>query len=558
MESPLSTSAHRALQIDEVLTSVFRHLSPYIWERQVLLASPDGLHIDYGKDFSHLAADALPRADNQQALVRCSLVSRTFCPHALKVLWRTLPNLRPVQHLLNSMQFSYADLESGTPYHTFPAHIDTSSLTARKWRRYHWYASCIVGVRAVIDYNALEEWSDRGGPPLLPKLQSARFRLDPRSINRALRLLVTSVRDLTINLDSSGVHWEGSPLSTADILRAAARRAPATEVLNVTFKAPPKDLLPILPLFKHLRALVITGWMTPSFHEAIEVLEHLELLYVKLYWTHHADASLRDLQLRRCSSIKAFVALTLSEPILCALRMTEFPVLERVRLEVWPHASDATEALTQIMDTLHKHAPKLRSFVLTTRSAAKHGDRPPPRLATVLDPLLEHAALETLSVTLEDNYAFALTRADILAFAVAWPNIVTLHLAHAPARSPDALPPLVTVLDFVAACPRLETLVLCARFDCTSRDTWRDAAIPPHSLRGLFLGLNAETGSYRPDKTWRALAAVLDRCFPHLDVGRNLVRAAVVEAQTMELWQGVLQHLQDIRAGGRRSLSPEL
>lgn len=143
---------------------------------------------------------------------------------------------------------------------TFPMHIEPSSLTARKWRWYLWYASCIIGVCSVIDYNALEEWSDRGGPPLLPKLQSAHFQLDPRSINRALRLLVTSVRDLTINFDSNSVHWEGSPLSTADILWATARRAPAMEVLNVTFKAPPKDLLPILPQFKHLRALVVTGW----------------------------------------------------------------------------------------------------------------------------------------------------------------------------------------------------------------------------------------------------------------------------------------------------------
>lgn len=117
MESQLSTLAHRALQIDEVLTLVFCHLSPYIWERQVLLASPDGLRIDFGKDFSHLVADTLPRADNQKALVHCSQVSCTFCPHALKVLWQTLPNLRPVQHLLDSMQFSYVDPESGTPCH---------------------------------------------------------------------------------------------------------------------------------------------------------------------------------------------------------------------------------------------------------------------------------------------------------------------------------------------------------------------------------------------------------------------------------------------------------
>lgn len=129
---------------------------------------------------------------------------------------------------------------------------------------------------------------------------------------------------------------------------------------------------------------------------------------------------------------------------------------------------------------------------------------------------LQHSALETLSVALEDNYAFALTHADISASSGAWPKLV-----HAPARSFDKLLPIVTVLDFVAACPRLETLVLCVPLDCTTRDTWRDAAIPPHPLRGLFLGLDAETGSYRPDKTWRALAAVLDRCFLHLDVRVN-------------------------------------
>ncbi|CDO71818.1 hypothetical protein BN946_scf184939.g42 [Trametes cinnabarina] len=164
--------------------------------------------------------------------------------------------------------------------------------------------------------------------------------------------------------------------------------------------------------------------------------------------------------------------------------------------------------------------------------------------------------MESLSFTLEDNYAFALPREDILAMSSAWPNIVNLTLAHAPTSNQEGLSPVMTVLELANALPRLRKLVLCARFDCTGRDVWRDASIPPHPLRELFLGLDPETGSYRPDTTWRALASVLDRCFPCLSTKDDLVWPAVVGAKAMEIWQSVLKHLQDIRAGGRRSLSP--
>ncbi|KAI9061187.1 hypothetical protein FKP32DRAFT_1678515 [Trametes sanguinea] len=554
--SPMCTAVERALQVEEVLARIFRHLSPYAWDRKTLLTVLDSLDIDPAKDFSHLGVDTDPLIDNRRALVQCARVSRMIAPHALKVLWRTLPDLRPLAHLLDAMAFSYGDVENGVPYHTFPFHIDLPAHP-RGWPRYRWYASCVVGVRSVIDYNALEDWSDKGGPPLLPSLQSARFAIDPRAINRTLRLFSPGLRDLTVNFDSPSNHiTETSRFTTADVLTAAAASAPTVEMLNVTFRGPPKDLTPVLPRFFNLRLLVITGWMTPSLHEAISALEHLEMLYVKLYWSRRAEASMLNLPTRQFCPVKTLVALTFSEPIFQALKATVFPLLERARLEIWPHSSDATDMLIQTMGHLTTHAPKLQTITLTTRSAFAHGDRPPPRLATLLEPLLHHPVVESVSITLEDNYAFALPREDILGMASAWPNMVHLTLAHAPTRNQEGLPPIMTVLELVNALPRLRTLVLCARFDCTGRDTWRDATIPRHALRRLFLGLNSETGSYRPDKTWRALASVLDRCFPLLSTKCDLVRPAVVGSQAMELWQGVMQHLQDIRAGGRRSLSP--
>ncbi|KAI0366171.1 hypothetical protein BV20DRAFT_972202 [Pilatotrama ljubarskyi] len=548
---------HRALHVEEILATIVRHLTPYVWDRREVLSVPDGLDVGPVKDLSLLGVDDLPSLDNQRALVQCARVSRAFSLHALKVLWRTLPDLRPLQRLLDSMGFSYADLNEGTPVHTLPIGFEPSSQV-REWRRYRWYASCVTGVRSVINCNALEEWSDRGGPPVLPRLQSARFQLDPRSINRSLRLLNSCMRDLTLDFDSANSSAGGtSRWNSADVLDAVARSAPGMEVLNVTFRAPPQDVSPVIPHLVHLRVLVVTGWMTPSLHATIENLKHLEHLYVKLYWTRHAEASsLRNLQRRRCFSVKTLVALSLTEPFVLSLQVIDFPALEHTRLEVWPHSSDATEGLTQIMQTLCNSAPKLRSLVLTTRSAAAYGDRPPSRLLTVIEPLLQHRVLETLSLTLQENYAFALTREDILSFASAWPNIVTLNVAHAPTPSRDALPPVMSFLELVRACPRLETLVLCARFDCSARRTWRDTTIAPHPLRGLFLGLDPETGSYRPDKTWHALAAILDRCFPSLDAELDLVLAEVVGTKTVETWNSVLQHLQEIRAGERRSMSP--
>ncbi|KAI0351757.1 hypothetical protein OH77DRAFT_851932 [Trametes cingulata] len=555
----MSVSTHRALQVEDILATIVRHLSPYVWDRQAILATPDGLDVGPVKDFSLLGVDGIPSVENQRALLQCARVSRTFSSHALKVLWRTLPNFQPLRHLLDLMGFSYADLVEGAPIHTLPSDFEPIAHV-QEWRRYRWYASCVVAVRSVINCNALDEWSDKGGPPVLPRLQSARFQLDPRSINRSLRLLNSSMRDLTLDFDSSSHRaWETSGWSTENVLDAVARSAPGVQVLNVTFRAPPQDISPVLPRLRHLRVLVITGWMTPSLHAAIEALEYLELLYLKLYWTRHAEGNLGDLQLRQYPSVKTLVVFTLSEPAILALQATEFPALERARLEIWPYSSDATEGLVQIIQTLHRNAPKLRSLILTTSSAAVYGDRPPPRLSTVLKPLLQHHVLETLSVTLQENYAFAVTREDILSFASAWPNIVRLDLAHAPTLSGDSLPPVVTFLELVTACPRLETLVLCARFDCSARDTWRDTVIPPHPLRELFLGLEPETGSYRPDKTWRALAGVLHRCFPCLELKRDLVRADVVGAQTLEIWNGVLQQVQEIREDGGSSLSaPEL
>ncbi|KAI0635544.1 hypothetical protein C8Q77DRAFT_575789 [Trametes polyzona] len=549
------TSTSLALQTEEVLVAVFRHLSPYVWDRQTLLTSPDYLDIDPRKDLSHFGADVLYNSENKRALVQCARVSRAFCPHALKVLWRTLPNLRPLERLLDLFQFSYADLEAGTPIHVSDIRTP-STCNEGNWLT-STDASCIFRRCNTIcaGRSQLAE-IPLGGPPSLPKLQRARFRLDSRSINRTLRFVTPTARDLTLNFDSPGM-WGGSCLNAEDVLAAAARRAPALEVLDVTFRSPPKKPLPQFP---NLRVLAMTAWMTPQLHQAIEKLERLELLYMKLYQQRHTEGSTLALQQRRRCLVKTFIVLTLTDSVVSALQMTDFPALERTRLEVWPHSSDASEGLRQIVDSLHKYAPALHTFVLTTRSAYQHGDRPPPRLISIIEPFLEHPVLETLSLTLEDHYAFALTRTDILAFAGAWPNIVTLHLAHAPApaASGDPLPPVTTVLELAAACPRLETLVLCAKFDCTGRDAWRNAAIAPHPLRALFLGLDAETGSYRPDKTWRALAEVLDRCFPHLDTARELVHPAVVGAKAVGIWQMVIQSLLEIRAGDRRSYTPEL
>lgn len=419
----------------------------------------------------------------------------------------------------------------------------------QEWHRFRWYASCVVRVRAIIDHNALEQWSDRGGPPLLPSLQSARFRFDPRCVQRMLRLLSAPMRDLTLDFDSpSHRTWDGSRMSTADILSNMAARSPDVEILNLTFRTYPQDVCPVLPKFSRLRLLVITGWMTPSLHEAIEALNHLETLYVKLYWAR-AEAGMESLQVRRYLSVKTIVILTLSEPLISAFRSTTFPMLESARLEVWPHSSDATEGLTQAMENLRNHAPRLRSFCLTTRSAAAHGDRPSPQLVTVIEPLLRIPILETLSLTLEDNYSFALTRTDILSFPAAWPHISTLVLAHAPLATASAAPSIKVFFELITACPRLETLVLCARFDCGGRAEWQDVSVPPHAaLRGLFLGLLLETGSYNPDRTWRALAAAVDRAVPWMDLDCKLVRPEVVGAQAVETWRGVVELMRDLRS----------
>ena len=113
----MSTSVDRALQVEEILGTIFRHISPYVWDRKAVLTVPNRVNLNHGKDFSHLGVDALPCMENQTALVQCARVSRTIGPHALKVLWRTLPDIRPLLHLLNVMGFSYGDSASGMPFH---------------------------------------------------------------------------------------------------------------------------------------------------------------------------------------------------------------------------------------------------------------------------------------------------------------------------------------------------------------------------------------------------------------------------------------------------------
>ncbi|KAI0822566.1 hypothetical protein BC628DRAFT_1327265 [Trametes gibbosa] len=544
----LSMSTHKALQVEEILSTIFRHLSPYAWNRQVALAAPEELGLAMGKDLARLGLDCKPCTENLRTLARAARVSRSFTAPALKVLWRTLPDLRPLLHVLEVMGFSYEDLELGIPIHTFPASIKPPNRV-QEWERYRWYASSVVGIRAAVDYDALEQWSDKGGPPLLPDIQSAQFRFDPRCVHRMLRLLTPSLYDLTLEFDSPNNRSHNGPrMSSVDILATAAARAPFVEVLNLTFGSYPKNLSSLLPRFSRLRVLIVTGWLTPSLHAAIEALEHLETLYVKLYWSR-ADGDLQDLHIRQYRSVKTIVVLTLSEAMIRALSSAEFPSLEHIRLEVWPHSSDATEVLTRAMESMREHSPRLWSFCLTTRSAAAHGDRPPPRLVSVIEPLVNKPTLRNISITLEDNYSFALTREDILSFPNAWPNLSTLCLAHAPLHTSDPAPSIYVFFDFIAACPRIETLVLCARFSCTSRAQWQDVSIPPHpTLRALFLGLDPETGSYNPDRTWRVLAAALIRCVPHLDLKQELVRPEVVGVRAVETWQGVVRHMRDLRA----------
>ncbi|KAI0635545.1 hypothetical protein C8Q77DRAFT_1098097 [Trametes polyzona] len=545
----MSPLPHRALQVDEVLSAIFRQLSPYVvLDRQEVLTAPNPLGADIGKDFSRSVIESQPCSANQRALLQASTVSRLFSTHALKVLWKTLPDLSPLQHLLDVMGFTYADPDEDVPIHTFSHSIHPTSRV-NEWARFRWYTSCVLIVRDVIDLDAFERWSDRGGPPFLPALQMVRFRFDPRCVHRILRFIPPSLEDITLDFNSSSSRSREQPQSCpSEILWRIAARAPSIQVLNLTFRAYPNNICPSLTRFSSLRALIITGWMTPSLHEAIESLENLQTLYVKLYWTR-ARASMENLQFRRYRSVKRLVVLTLTYPLLSAFQSTEFPSLESVLLEVWPHSSDSSEAIVLGLGSLCNHTPRLRTLSLTTRSAAVHGDHPPPRLVTLIEPLLHKPTLENISLTLEDNYSFALTREDILSFPTAWPNLVTLCLAHAPLRTSDPAPPIRTFFDLIAACPRLETLVLCAEFDCTRLASWQNVSIPPHeSLRGLFLGLDQETGSYYPEKTWRGLAAALDRCVPRLDLERELVRPNVVGARAVETWQTVVKHVQDIRA----------
>lgn len=115
MMAPSAVSS--ALEVEEILGAIFRHLSPYAWDRQAILVAPHQLNATIGKDFSHIGVENSPCATNQRALVQSSRVSRAFSGQALKVLWRTLPDLQPLQRLLDAMDFSYADCYSGMPIH---------------------------------------------------------------------------------------------------------------------------------------------------------------------------------------------------------------------------------------------------------------------------------------------------------------------------------------------------------------------------------------------------------------------------------------------------------
>ncbi|KAI0696374.1 hypothetical protein C8T65DRAFT_743582 [Cerioporus squamosus] len=522
-------------------------------------------------------------------LGRCALVSRAFSKAALRALWRNLPDLLPLWHVLAPPGLPFPLNHRALP--NYFDEIDNAALHKEptQWARLVGYARHIhsVSTRSYVQHRSAEllqrillQWQESGaGRPLFPVLQSLQLSFITCSIPSlvalfgapSLRNLIIAFNDMlqTEEPDLAGVMYN---IATAVVslqhmssrLRCLSIEKPEacmkmleTRRLDLPPGIAESLLLHHVPGLRHLQS--VTLWLPyaipPSMVRPIAAIP--TLAYLSLHnvigdpesGTIQKVTSLRLRVLRlNGTSAGLMVALTgLYAPELRSLK------LETADLECTPQ--DLVSCLEAAANAVNPDVFRQFSAVLEESNSAGWYPLPEPlQLASILRPFMSLHALRSFELA-SRRLAFASSDADLaeLFGGCRWTKLDEFNIGNISwSRTGDVPSP--RVLYHIRACCRnlriLTLPYLSIRDPASSTGTLFDAAAhfpEHHPLQSLRIG-DFDSFSYRdgdtiPDETTMSWACYIHGLFPLLKLGPGW------SSSYHAVWEEVLEFLSSVQKG---------
>ncbi|KAJ8501815.1 hypothetical protein ONZ51_g408 [Trametes cubensis] len=531
-------SATQVFRCEELATEIFNYLAPGP------LRNTDTIQY------------RLRRRERQKALARAARICHACTTPALNILWRVVDNIYILLSLLPPTTRGRK------------SYIFDRDLTPSEWERFQQYATRVrelhwrtppISQESVQDCDSgidleicpsvwmiLAKWcqgkgllprltylaplhlsSNRPGSLLLvsPTLRHMSISIDQTvlgeedlalsSLFSCLSSVFASLESLAIDADSD-LELVDNWLMTADCetrllnlldIRALQRLEfqPSSDTISKKF-ASQQPTTPPSPLRATLRELRLSG----DPHLLVKFIEYavgptLEVLGLQF----------DDIELIPMHEVRV--------------------MLERIVARISPHAT----RFSLTLDGIHDEIPQEMQEVLA---------------AELLRPLLPKSCLTHVVLHLKYKRKYGLfTQQDMTDLTDAWPNLVELRIYDTHPQPPYnddwPAPSVADLMRFAQRHPRLEHLVL-PSLDAAADSLPALHEVPQLSHRLEILRIHTITG-YPYYRTTFALAQILDRLFPNLDLCRPQFEGPRGFGNKVDVWDDVERALLALQTGRR-------
>ncbi|KAI0744825.1 hypothetical protein C8Q76DRAFT_789301 [Earliella scabrosa] len=484
---------------------------------------------------------------NCNTCVQAALVCRSFSETALRLVWRTLPDLNPLWKLFhqttNIMHGSTFEATQGNgsrstfwddetwrmrPYSMIISERRHSDPVV--WARFLNYAqhvrhiqdaNCMYCEGTDVDPNLiLALTAHNGGSTFLPALRSLRWYQSPSAGRALLKLACPSLTTLELQHHSQFKHDRQEDL--ADVLALLPSTFPALRSLHIDgflLLNPPTSTVfySSIPSFQNLRKLGVTASVTwDDLHSFIAPLEELQLRFTGPdTWSDRGTLLAPNLQI-------------LTSPKLDAVRLKSYADSE------FPQAGGDLGVpypdVTAVLDALTTSQPSICNLALEMCvEINSDNDTDKDLIHDVLYPCLKLSQLKQLEVIDysgdEEPQSLYYSDKGILSLAQNLKHLTRLQLPDYFYKSPSQSMSLASLVPLSLHCPQLTHL-------CLGLDTLLPTGpapvitLPPpehlHPLKILMVGLPCTAYD---SATIAECARVLHRLFPALDIDDSRARS---------------------------------
>ncbi|KAH9888429.1 hypothetical protein C8Q73DRAFT_710142 [Cubamyces lactineus] len=537
--------------------------------------------------FNHFAPGPLRRTDTvqyrirrrvrQNALARAARICHACTTPALNVLWRVVDNIYILLSLL-------PPIIRGRPTYVF-----TRDMTPSEWARFeeyairvrelHWQTSPIgfeyspghdIGADVEVSpsvWMILARWCQ--GKGLCPRLEYlAPLHLSPNDpgplllVSPTLRHMSISVAQSVLSEDdialSSLFSSLGSVFASLESLIIDAS-SQVQSVGNLLMASDYETRLLDLLDTRALRHLEIHPPLVNVSRSFVRICEDIGLRSLSLTIVHFdRSLSFADDPLSRFHSTLRELRLD-GEPrsLVDFIEYAIGPSLEKIELRFTNNGmTPLYESRTVLERIVARISPRLTRFSPTLAGDHETTLQEMQQVPAVeiIRPLLTKPHLTHVALHLTYKRKVGLfTQQDMMDLSDAWPDLVELRIdgvqSHIPSNYHAPSPSVEDLIQFAQRHPRLEHLVL------PSLNAAAKSLPPLHDIPQLnhqleVLQIHAITG-YPYYRTTFALAQILDKLFPNLDLCRPQFEGPRGFGKKVEVWDDVERALLALQTGRR-------